>query len=135
MSDLHNLHMQDAIVTQRQMQQAQQKPAPSGGLKYDSGKPRMDLLDPYAMEGLAEVLTFGAKKYASWNWVRGIEYSRLLAAMMRHLSAIQKGEYLDPESGLPHIDHAGCCWMFLSGQMKRGTSKDDLPFGPNGEFK
>jgi hypothetical protein len=123
-----------AIVTQRQHQQAQQKPA-SGGLKYDADKPRMDLLDPYAMEGLAAVLTFGSRKYASWNWLKGISYSRLLAAMQRHLSAIQKGEYLDPESGLPHIDHAGACWMFLSGQMKRGDKMDDLPHGPNGEFK
>jgi len=104
----------------------------AGGTKHDTDKPRMDLLDPWALEGLAAVLTFGSNKYASWNWAKGINYSRLVAAMERHLGAIKKGEYLDGESGLPHIDHLGCCWMFLSALSKKGTKWDDLPYGPNG---
>lgn len=95
------------------------------GLKYDSEKPRMDLLDPSALEGLAEVLTFGAKKYAAHNWRGGIEYSRLIAAIYRHLNAINRGEDSDPESGLPHIDHLGCCWMFLSYFMKHRPDLDN----------
>ena len=87
---------------------------PEGGLKYDNDKPRMDLLDFDALEGLAKVLTFGAKKYDEHNWRNGISYSRLTAAMLRHLTALQRGEDIDAESGLPHIDHLGCCWMFLS---------------------
>lgn len=103
---------------------------PEGGLKYDNKKPRMDLLDFEALEGLAKVLTFGADKYAAHNWRKGISYSRLLAAMLRHLGAIQRGEDIDPESGLPHIDHLGCCWMFLSNMTKTRADLDDR-YGAN----
>lgn len=99
--------------------------SPSEGTKYDQEKPRLDLLDPDAMEGLAKVLTFGAKKYDAHNWRNGIVYSRLMAALHRHLLAIQRGEDFDAESGLPHIDHLGCCWMFLSSLMKTRPDLDD----------
>lgn len=98
---------------------------PEGGLKFDTNKPRMDLLDFDALEGLAKVLTFGAQKYAAHNWRGGISYSRLTAAMLRHLAAIQRGEDIDPESGLPHVDHLGCCWMFLSNMTKTRPDLDD----------
>lgn len=98
----------------------------SEGLKYDSGKPRMDLLDTDALVGLAQVLTFGANKYAAHNWRNGIHNSRLVAALLRHLTAINKGELNDPESGLPHIDHVGCCWMFLSNNLKNRPDLNDL---------
>ena len=94
-------------------------------MKFDKEKPRFDLIDPWAMEGLAQVLTFGAQKYAANNWRNGFEYTRVIAALMRHLSAIQRGEDIDPESGLPHIDHLGCCWMFLSNLMKTRKDLDD----------
>jgi hypothetical protein len=95
------------------------------GVKHDQEKPRVDLLDPLALEGLSAVLTFGAKKYAAHNWRGGIAYSRLLGAALRHLFAILRGEDVDQESGLPHIDHLGCCWMFLSNMMKTRPDLDD----------
>jgi hypothetical protein len=94
-------------------------------VKKDLGKTRMDLIDPLAIEGLAKVLTFGAEKYAAHNWRKGIANSRLIAAMLRHLFAIMRGEDIDPESGLPHIDHVGCCWMFISNNMKVRPEMDD----------
>lgn len=99
---------------------------PQGGTKFDQGKPRMDLLDAVALEGLAQVLTFGAQKYAAHNWRGGLAYSRLVASMLRHLGEIQKGNYVDDESGLPHIDHLGCCWMFLSNMMATRPDMNDL---------
>ena len=96
------------------------------GIKHDAGKLPLDLLDPMALEGLAAVLQFGANKYASHNWRGGISYSRLIAALLRHTFSILRGERIDPESGLPHIDHVGCCWMFLSNQMKTREDMDDL---------
>lgn len=98
---------------------------PEAGVKNDGAKPRMDLLDPLALEGLAAVLTFGAQKYAAHNWRKGIANTRLIAALLRHLFAIMRGEDNDPESGLPHIDHVGCCWMFLSNNMKVRPEMDD----------
>ena len=99
---------------------------PDTAMKFDTAKPRMDLLDPQALEGLAAVLTFGAKKYAAHNWRKGIVNTRLIAALLRHLFAILRGEDTDPESGLPHIDHVGCCWMFLSNNMKNRPDLNDV---------
>lgn len=94
--------------------------------KADNDKLPLDLLDPAALEGIAAVLAFGAKKYAPHNWRKGFKWSRLVAAMLRHTFAIMRGEYIDPESGLPHIDHVGCCWMFLSNHMKTKPELNDL---------
>lgn len=93
--------------------------------KFDTQKNRLELVDPISIEGLAAVLTFGAQKYAADNWRNGLEYTRLIGAMKRHLSAFEKGEDIDPESGLPHIDHLGCCWMFLSNFTKTRPELDN----------
>jgi hypothetical protein len=121
----------DKLISEKQawlnaaMNVEQTKPAVPVGTKFDAGKPMLDLIDPLAIEGLAAVLTFGAQKYAAHNWRGGLSYSRLIAAMLRHLFAIMRGEDIDPESGLPHIDHVGCCWMFLSNMMKTRKDLDD----------
>lgn len=88
------------------------------GLKYDSGKGRWSLLMQgcsLALAGVVEVLGFGAKKYAahSWKVVENGE-ERYRDALYRHLHAIERGEELDPESGLPHWDHLLCNACFLS---------------------
>lgn len=105
------------------------------GVKHDGEKVRLDLIDPLAIEGLAAVLTFGAKKYAPHNWRGGLSYSRLIAALLRHLFAILRGEYIDSESNLPHVDHVGCCWMFLSNMMKTRPDMDDLYKEPDANSK
>jgi hypothetical protein len=95
------------------------------GLKFDSEKPRMDLLDPLFLEAVAEVLTFGAKKYSAHNWRNGIHVSRLIAAAYRHLGAINRGEDIDPESGKPHTAHLGCCIQFLHWMLAKKPAFDD----------
>lgn len=90
----------------------------SGGMKFDGDKPRWTLLMrgcAKALNGVAAVLTFGAKKYDadSWKQVEGGE-DRYRSALYRHLNAIESGEVLDPESGLPHWDHVACNALFLS---------------------
>lgn len=97
----------------------------AGGMKFDQDKPRVDLIDPYAMEELAKVLTFGAQKYAAHNWRKGISFSRLIAAAFRHLMAIMRGEDHDPETGLPHAAHLMCCAMFLIWNLKHKPELDD----------
>jgi hypothetical protein len=94
-------------------------------MKFDQHKARIELVDPLAIEGLAKVLAFGANKYAVDNWRGGFNYTRIIGSLERHLNAIKSGEDIDPESGLPHIDHVGCNWMFLSFFMKRRPDLDD----------
>ncbi len=97
----------------------------SGGVKFDQGKPRMELLPAVALEEIAKVLTFGASKYQPHNWTKGISYSRLLGAALRHLTAFMKGEDNDPESGLSHLSHLGCCIIFLIWMSKHRSDLDD----------
>lgn len=95
------------------------------GVKLDADKPPMSLLDRHALEAIAGVLAFGARKYSAHNWRKGIEYSRLLDAAIRHLYAFSDGEDVDPESGLSHVAHAGCCVMFLLGTIEARPDMDD----------
>ncbi len=104
-------------------------PAPaSNGMKYDGGKPRMDLLlsgCPQALTQVAEILTFGAAKYAAHSWQtvpQGDE--RYLAALLRHLTAHAGGEDKDAESGMSHLAHAACNALFiLELEARRAKSK------------
>lgn len=88
--------------------------APEGGIRANEGKPRFSLISPYAAEGLAKVLTYGAAKYEPHNWKKGLSFEETIDSLMRHLTAIQRGELIDPETGLMHIDHVQCNAMFLS---------------------
>jgi hypothetical protein len=84
------------------------------GIKYDAGKPEFSLLPPYALEEVAKVLTFGAKKYKpdNWRYVPGGE-KRYHDALYRHLVEYTKGNKIDDETGLHHLAHAVCCAMFI----------------------
>jgi hypothetical protein len=88
--------------------------AETQGRKDDGGKPRWDLLPFAALEDVARVLEFGARKYAPDNWrkVEGWRW-RYTRAGFGHLAAFARGEKLDPESGLPHLAHAACCLLFI----------------------
>lgn len=95
------------------------------GTKYDEDKPPMALIDTEYLEGLARVLAFGARKYSPDNWRGGIQYRRLISAAYRHLSAINRGEDRDPETGELHAYHLACCNMFLASMMNHRPDLDD----------
>lgn len=97
----------------------------TAGLKNDQEKPRMDLVPAGATTEIAKVFTFGAKKYAEHNWRNGFKYSRLIAALERHIAAFKENEDMDPESGLYHMGHAGCCVMMLLEHQLKGYGEDD----------
>lgn len=84
------------------------------GLKFDDGKLMYSLIPPETLHALAEVLTFGAKKYAPNNWqlVENGE-TRYMDALFRHLEAFRSGEIKDPDSGLPHLSHVLANVAFL----------------------
>lgn len=82
-------------------------------VKEDKDKLRYDLVPVEAMEQIIDVLTYGAKKYKDRNWEKGLEYSRVYAALQRHLNSFWMGINLDFESQRSHLAHAGCCLLFL----------------------
>jgi hypothetical protein len=87
---------------------------PGGGMKFDEDKLRMELIDPYFIEEVAEVLSYGAEKYDenSWQLLEDAE-RRYKGALLRHLYAYLRGELDDDESGLKHLQHAATNIMFL----------------------
>ena len=97
------------------------------GIKYDSAKPKMNLLPPKAIVEVAKVLTFGAEKYDAENWRKLDDLqNRYTAGALRHIFAHMDGERLDPETGLSHMAHALCCLLFkLEIELEDGESKEE----------
>lgn len=80
---------------------------------------------------------FGARKYAAFNYLRGIEYSRLVGAFMRHCAVLdgERGWFPrkdlrepDEESGLPHSSHAEACRLMLMELVDLGRGINDCPW-------
>lgn len=113
----HTLVLEPFEVQEYTPAQVPQVPASPGGMKYDGGKPRMALLFdgvPRALEAVGQVLTFGAEKYAAHSWQTVPEApERYKSALLRHLTAVGKGEEIDSESGLHHLAHAACNALFI----------------------
>ena len=84
------------------------------GMKFDTDKRDFTLLPWDSIEQIVQVLEFGAQKYSRDNW-RYVEDAkhRYTKAALRHMIAYTKGEIDDPESGMPHLAHLGCCLLFL----------------------
>lgn len=83
-------------------------------LKYDSGKPRVSLLQGRALYEVMKVAEMGARKYGDHNYRKGMGVTRYLDAAFRHafVQWMFMGEDLDAESGLSHLAHAA--WNLLS---------------------
>lgn len=120
------------LVTDKQVMMPPPPPPGStenqGGMKFDAGKPRMSLLPFDALLMVAMVLTFGAKKYAAHSW-RTVPNAleRYSDALLRHWERMQAGEWLDPESGLPHWAHIACnalfCCALACAERAKNTSE------------
>ena len=83
-------------------------------LKFDSGKLQYSLIPTSATLALAQVLTYGAKKYKPNNWQQVDDTTRYVDALYRHLEAWRSGELIDSESGLSHLAHAMTNIVFLN---------------------
>lgn len=85
---------------------------PQEGVKHDNGKPEFRLIPQQALEDVAKVMSYGAKKYAPDNWRRVPNgHDRYIDAALRHINAHLRGEQLDEESGETHLAHAVCSLM------------------------
>jgi hypothetical protein len=87
-----------------------------GGRKNDQSyleKPPIHLLPLAALWEIARGMGYGKEKYDSYNWMKGIEHSRLIDATFRHLIQYWQGEDTDEDSGLPHLALAGCEILML----------------------
>lgn len=103
--------------------------AKGSGARYNAGKPDYSLIPLYTLTDEARVWEYGRQKYAAWNWAKGMPWSIPYACAMRHFAAWQRGEDLDPESGLPHLAHIACNVRMLTLYATNYTEGDDRPKG------
>lgn len=73
------------------------------GLRFNEGKPRWGLVYYKGLEPMVRCFEYGATKYGSGNWQKGLDKREILESMQRHLASLMDGETIDEESGLPHI--------------------------------
>jgi hypothetical protein len=93
--------------------------------RYDSHKPRMELLPTEGLVEWARAMTFGAEKYGDHNWRKGMAWTRVLGSLSRHLTAFLSGEDRDAESGVNHMAHVMCNAAFLLHYDKHQPQLDD----------
>jgi hypothetical protein len=65
-------------------------------------------------------------KYPKDNWKKGLKVSNCFDSTMRHLLALQRGELIDPEDGLPHVGGLLANAMFISFMLKNKPELNDL---------
>lgn len=97
------------------------------GARYNDGKPDYSLLPLFTLDEEVRVWMHGARKYNRWNWTKGMVWSVPFASALRHLSSWQRGEDIDPESGLPHLAHAMCNLRMLMLYSQNYKEGDDRP--------
>lgn len=82
--------------------------------RHDNKKNKLELIPAKAIEEVGKVFTFGAEKYGEYNWQKGMDWTRMIGSMERHLNAIKRGEDFDLESGLLHSAHLTCNALMLT---------------------
>jgi hypothetical protein len=108
-------------------------------IRHDDDKPHMDLLNPIAMFGTAQVLTKGLVKYPGSQWTKGMLWSKVIASTLRHFFKFMAGEDYDfdkncrgcqnknckKHTGLPNIDCVASNVMFLQYYFRKHKNLDD----------
>mgnify|MGYP003638099833 CR=1 FL=1 len=95
-------------------------------LKYDGNKTQHHLLIDEFIDEMVAVREMGTAKYAKWDWLNGLEYSRYQDAIKRHLKAFNSGEDIDPEEGgRHHMAHIAISAMFIYTFQMTGQGIDD----------
>lgn len=95
------------------------------GQRFNESKPQWGLVPQTSLIPMVRVLEFGAKKYAPYNWMKGLSVKEICESLKRHLDAFMEGENNDPESTLSHIGHIQCNALFLSWMMENRPDMDD----------
>lgn len=91
-----------------------------GGLRYNAGKTRIDLVPPEWIQALADVMTKGATKYDARNWEKGMDWGVMISCTGRHINKFLAGERydgdeLDIEKGTTGCHHlAMAAWNILA---------------------
>jgi hypothetical protein len=116
---------QDIGVIQRAKERTRQQVMETEGHKDDADKRRWDALPAEALREVADVMTFGTKKYQAFNWRKGMDWARLYRAGIGHIMDWWTGERNDKETGKHHLAHAVCCLLMLLDMDMRNIPNDN----------
>lgn len=94
------------------------------GTKHDQDKPNLALIYPPFLTDMARGLMHGEADYGPQNW-RKLAMTRIIAAAKRHINAINAGEDIDPDSGIPHAALLADNAMFLHWFAKHPEAVND----------
>lgn len=79
-----------------------------------------------ALEELAMAMEYGEKKYGRNNWKKGMEWSRLIDAALRHGLASMGRQKTDEESGNTHAAHMLASVHMLLGNIALNVGTNDI---------
>jgi hypothetical protein len=108
-----------------QMSQVKQEPA----VREDGQKRRWSLLPLSPLNSVLEAFEFGANKYGTDNWQKGMSWSRPYNAAMRHITEWWSGEKNAKDSNVHHLAHAIANLMFLLEYEETRVGTDDREMG------
>lgn len=111
-------------ISQNEISEAT-KTLSSSGTKHDQNKPDLALLPSEFNAGVARAFMDGERKYGRYNYLKGMDWTRLIAAAKRHIDAFQDGEDIAEDSKLNHLWHAGACIAILSVYYERKLGTDN----------
>jgi hypothetical protein len=87
---------------------------PKDAIAKEEERVAFHTIPPIAKVYLALAMMEGAKKYGWFNWRKfPIDHKFYTDAAERHLTALQDGEWLDKDSGLPHAAKVMACMAIL----------------------
>lgn len=100
--------------------------------RFQEGEGVAALLDSIGLVGpafdeCAAVFDYGRRKYAEWNWAKGMAWSVPLACAARHLLRMIDREENDAESTHPHRGHFLCNIVMLLTFVRTYPEGDDRP--------
>jgi hypothetical protein len=79
-----------------------------------------------ALIQMAMAFAEGARKYGAFNWRRKkVRRSVYIEAILRHAIALNAGEDIDPDSGLPHEAKLMACAAIMLDAKEAGCLIDD----------
>ena len=81
-----------------------------------------------ALELMTRAMEYGANKpeYGRNNWKKGMNWSRLIDAALRHGLDILDGDEIDADSGNPHVAHMLASIHMLLGSFALGAGTNDI---------
>ena len=103
------------------------------GDQHNDGKVALSLCPAEIREWIASVLQDaceGRAEYERNNWRKGLSWVDNLDSVLRHITAFEKGQDVNPDTGIHHLKHALTRLMFSVYYVEHALGVDDRYSAP-----